>query len=118
MRLAKIKNKYMYKGDNGDGYHHYLVFFNRKEKRYNAIQLTHLYLKDPKRFGQVKKRLLKIEKFKEFEVPSGVSWKIINSNVNGEKIDLKDKNVLQIGRRYISTKQKNRIMRFINKKKP
>ena len=118
MRLAKIKNKYMYKSDNGDGYHHYLVFFNRKEKRYNAIQLTHLYIKDLKRFGQVRQRALKIEKFKEFEVPSGVNRKIIKSNVNGEKIDLKNKNVLGLGRRYISAKQKNRIMSFINKKKP
>ena len=118
MRLAKIKNKYMYKGDNGDGCHHYLIFFNRKEKRYNAIQLTHLYLKDKNRFSRVKKGLLKIEKFKEFDVPSGVKNEVINHNVNGLKIDLKNENVINISKRYISKKQRTRIMSFINKKKP
>lgn len=117
MRLAKIKNKYMYKGDNGEGHHHYLIFYNRKEKRYNAIQLTHLYLKDQKRFDQVNKGVVKIEQFKEFDVPSGVKKEVINHNVNGKNINLKNKNVLHISKRYISTKQKNRIMRFVNKKK-
>ena len=118
MRLAKIINKYMYKGDDGEGHHHYLIFYNRKEKRYNAIQLTHLYLKDKKRFTRVKKGLLKIEKFKEFDVPSGVKNKVFNHNADGLKIDLKNKNVINISKRYISKKQKNRIMNFINKKKP
>ena len=118
MRLAKIKNKYMYKGDNGEGHHHYLVFYNRKEKRYNAIQLTHLYLKDKDRFGGVKKGFIKIEKFKEFYVPSGVKNEVIKHNVDGLKIDLKNKNVINISKRYISKKQRTRIMRFINKKKP
>ena len=93
LRIAKIKNSYMYKTNKNDkGIHHYLVFYDRKKKRYNAVQLTHLYVKDKDRFKQVKKGLIKIEKFKEFDVPSGVKKEIFNSNAYGEKINIKDYN--------------------------
>ena len=52
----------MYRGKNPNGSHHYVVFFNRKEKQYNAVQLTHLYVEDPKRASQVKKGMLLKEK--------------------------------------------------------
>ena len=49
----------MYKTNKNDkGIHHYLVFYDRKKKRYNAVQLTHLYVKDKDRFKQVKKGLI------------------------------------------------------------
>ena len=119
MRIAKIKNKYMYETRPNDvGIHHYLVFYDKKRKQYNAVQLTHLYIKDKKRFTQVKKGLIRIEKFKEFDVPSGIRNNVYTSNVYGQKIDLKDKrNVLSISNRYLSKSQSNRIKRFINKKK-
>lgn len=56
MKLAKIKNKYMYKTSPDDnGTHHYLVFYDRKTQRYNAVQLTHLYIKDKNRFELIRK---------------------------------------------------------------
>ena len=119
MRIAKIKNKYMYETSPDDNRaHHYLIFYDRKKKQYNAVQLTHLYIKDKKRFTQVKNGLIKIEKFKEFDVPSGIKKEIFTSNIFGKKIDLKDKNnVLSISNRHLSKSQSNRIKRFINKKK-
>lgn len=115
MRLAKIKNKYMFettKNDNGT--HHYLVYYDRKHKRYNAIQLTHLYIKDNKRFRQVKKGLIKVEKFKEFDVPSGVKREVYISNSKGGRINIKDKqNVEHVYPRYISKKQSDRILKFV-----
>lgn len=51
MRLAKIKNKYMYHTrPEDDGAHFYLTYYDRKNKRYNAVQLTHLCYRDEKRF--------------------------------------------------------------------
>lgn len=115
MRLAKIKNKYMFKTNpNDNGTHTYLIFFDRKKKRYNAVQLTHLYTKDKKRFVQVKKGNIKIEKFKEFDVPSGVKKQLYETNINGGKINIKDKkNIEKIYPRYLSKKQSYRIKQFI-----
>ena len=109
----------MYKTDKADkGSHHYLVFFNRKTKRYNAIQLTHLYIKDKERFKQVKKGLITIEKFKEFDVPSGVKKEVYTSTLSGRNINLNDsKNVVEVGNRYLSKNQSKRILDFVNKKK-
>lgn len=131
MRLAKIKNKYMFdcskydskstsqhnKSINPEGIHYYLVFYDRKRKCYKAIQLTHLYYKDGKRFEQVKKGTIIVEKFKEFEVPSGVKSYVYYVNSSGNKIDIKDKeNVVSISSRNISTKQSKRIIEFVDKK--
>lgn len=115
MRLAKIKNKYMYKTTPDDnGIHYYLIFYNKKEKQYNAIQLTHLYTKDKDRFVQVKKGLIKIEKFKEFDVPSGVRKRLYTKNANGGNICIKNnKNVDKIFSRHLSKKQSQRIKDFI-----
>lgn len=119
MRLAKIKNRYMYKtGDDDHGAHWYAVFFNRKERRYNAVQLTHLYKRDDRRFEQVKKGNIKIEKFKEFDVPSGVKRQIYHSNAKGGAIDMKDgRFIIKITKRHLSKKQSERIKRFVGKKK-
>lgn len=115
MRLAKIKNKYMFKTTPDDrGIHYYLVFYDKKNKRYNAIQLTHLYIKDKNRFIQVNKGLICVEKFKEFEIPSGVKKEIYTKNVFGGKIDLSNrKYVEKVFPRYLSKKQTIRIKEFI-----
>lgn len=117
MRLAKISNKYMYKTKKNDnGSHYYLVFYDRKNKRYNAVQLTHLYIKDRNRFVQVNKGLIVVEKFKEFEVPSGVKKQIYETDVNGNNIDIKSNSIRFISKRYLSSKQSNRIKKQIIKK--
>lgn len=115
MRIAKIKNKYMYKtSENDNGVHFYLIYYDRRKKCYCAVQLTHLYIKDKDRFIQVNKGNIKLEKFKEFEVPSGVKKQLYTKNVYGENIDLKDtKNVEKVFPRYLSRKQSNSILSFI-----
>lgn len=117
MRLAKIKNKYMYKTTpNDNGTHYYLVYFDRKEKKYFAIQLTHLYIKDKNRFRQVDNGFIKIEKFKEFDVPSGVRKKLYSFNSEGKNINLNDKaNVVKLFKRNLSKNQSERIINFIKK---
>ncbi len=115
MRIAKIKNSYMYKTKPDDkGIHHYLVYYDRKNKRYNAVQLTHLYYKDDKRFKQVKKGLIKIEKFDKFDVPSGVKKEVFKTNVNGYNINLNDNfNVVKVYSKHIPKKQSLRIKKFV-----
>lgn len=113
MRLAKIKNKYLFKGDKPEGTHTYAVYYHRPTKRYRAVGLTHLYVKDDKRFKQVKKGNIRIEKFKEFDVPSGVQNYYYDKTVNGGKIDLTDKiAVTKIEKRYLSKTQSERVKNF------
>jgi hypothetical protein len=81
----------------------------------DAIQLTHLYVKDNKRFRQVKKGLIKIEKFKEFDVPSGIKKEIYETDVNGKDISLNNKNVRYVSKRFLSKIQSNRIKKFVGK---
>lgn len=112
MRLAKIKNKYFYKDNNPEGTHYYAVYYDKASKRNRAIPLTHLYVKDGKRFEQVKKKFIKVEKFKEFETPSGVWNYFYVDDVNGNKIDLKHADVLKVENRYLSKKQSDRVKSF------
>ena len=113
MRLAKIKNSYMFRSDNPNGTHTYAVFYDRRNRQYNAVQLTHLYVKDDDRFRQVRRGNIKVMKFKEFDVPSGVRNSYYNKNVLGGKIDLLDSsNVVRVFRRYLSKNQSDSIKAF------
>ena len=116
MRLVKIKNKYLFKSDNPNGTHTYATYYDRKNKRYNAVQLTHLYVKDEKRFKQVKRGNIMVTKFKEFDVPSGVRNQYYSKNVNGGKIDLKNKDVIYVAKHHLSKKQSDKIKLFANVK--
>ena len=116
MRLVKIKNSYLFKSNYPNGTHTYATYYDRKNKRYNAIQLTHLYVKDTNRFKQVSKGNIMVTKFKEFDVPSGVRNQYYNKNVNGGKINLNDKsNVKLVSKRHLSKKQSDKIKLFANK---
>ena len=117
MRLAKIKNKYLFKGYKPEGTHTYAVYYDKPSKRYRAVALTHLYVKDDKRFQQVKKGNIRIDKFKEFDVPSGVQNYYYDTTTTGGKIDLSDKNnVIKTEKRYLSKSQSERIKKFATNK--
>lgn len=116
MRLVKIKNSYLFNSNNPNGTHTYATYYDRKNKRYNAIQLTHLYVKDENRFKQVKRGNIMITKFKEFDTPTGVRNQYYNKNINGSKIDLNDKvNVVKVSKRFLPKKQSTQIKNFANK---
>ena len=117
MRLVKIKNRYLYKGNDPNGVHTYAVYYDNKSKKNRAVGLTHLYVKDEKRFKQVTKGNIMVMKFKEFDVPSGVKNSYFDKNVQGKKIDLKDKsNVKFISQRYLKKAQSDRIKNFAKRK--
>lgn len=113
MRIARIKDSYLFKGTKKDGIHPYALYYDRPTKRYRAVALTHLYVKDEKRFKQVKKGNIRIEKFKEFDVPSGVKNYYYDKTITGKKIDLSDNtNVVKIENRNFSKAQSERIKKF------
>lgn len=113
MKLYNIRNDYLFDSDKPQGVHVYAVYYDKKNKRYNAIQTTHLYIKDEKRFKQVKKGNIAVTKFKEFDVPSGVKNSYFSKNIHGTKINIKDKkNVMPIGSRYLSKAQSDFLKSF------
>ena len=112
MRLAKIKNRYLFKSNNPNGNHSYAVYYDRSSRSYRAVGLTHLYVKDNARFKQVQKGHIMVTKFKEFDVPSGVKNSYFSKNSAGGKIDLKHKDVLSVTKRHLSKKQANNIKKF------
>ena len=113
MKLYKIRNEYLFNCNKPKGFHVYAVYYDRKNKRYNAIQTTHLYTKDENRFRQVRRGNIAVTKFKEFEVPSGVKNTYFSKTLNGGKINLKDKyNVRQVSARFLSKKQSDFLKAF------
>lgn len=113
MRLVKIKNKYLFNSNNPNGTHTYAAYYDKANKRFNAVQLTHLYVKDDKRFKQVKRGNIMVTKFKEFDVPSGVRNVFYSKNISGGKIDLTDRaNVVKVEKRYLSKQQSSKIKSF------
>ena len=112
MRLVKIKNKYLFKSNNPEGYHTYAVYYDKKSKSNRAVGLTHLYIKDKKRFNQVNKGNILVMKFKEFDIPSGVKNSYFSKTLSGGKINLKHKDVISVSKRYLSKFQSNKIKRF------
>ena len=117
MRLVKIKNSYLFKGNNPNGVHTYAAYYDKKSKSTRAVGLTHLYVKDQKRFQQVTKGNIMVTKFKEFDVPSGVKNSYFDKNIHGKKINLKDmKNVKFVSQRYLSKTQSNQIINFAKRR--
>ncbi len=112
MRLCKIKNRYLFKSNNPKGNHTYAVYYDKKSKETRAVALTHVYVKDEKRFEQVKKGNIKLEKFKDFEVPSGVKNYYYSKNINGDSINIRDRTNVVIGKRKIDSEQAKRIIAF------
>ena len=117
MRLAKIRNKYLFESDKPNGTHTYAVYYDKQTKQNRAIALTHLYIKDEKRFKQVRKGNIMITNFKEFETPTGVQNYYYSQNTKGKKINLKDADVVKIHKRYLPKKQADKLKKFAKRNK-
>lgn len=93
-----------------------LLFIIKKQKVF-LVQLTHLYIWDKKRYIQVKRGDILIQKFKEYETPSGLKKEIYEKDVFGNKITLKQNNYVKKIYRTISKKQEKIIYDYILSKK-
>ena len=112
MRIAKIKNKYLFKSNEPEGVHSYAVYYDRATKSYRAVALTHVYLKDVKRFKQVEKGNIKIMRLPGFELQSGVQNYYYDKTIAGEKIDLKSKNIRKISKHHLKKEIADEIKGF------
>lgn len=104
----------MFKSKNPNGTHDYLVYKDKNTGQVRAIELTHLYIPDKKRFWQVKQKHIKKMKLPHRETPSGVDKRYFVKNINGKAIDLKhpDVNLNVYRKARISLKQQENILKF------
>lgn len=111
MKLAKIKDGYLFKTDNPNGTHTYAVYYDRGKREYRAIPTTHLYREDPNRMKEKKAGALMQVKFPSVFLPSGVKDYYHTTDVNGNKINVKSKNVQFISNKHIPKKLSDRVKR-------
>ena len=116
MKIIRYKNKYMMKNSKDpNNYHYYAVFWNRKSKKYNAIRLTHIAVKDISNYNKANKgtilpiRLKKIDKYAD----SGITNINYVNNAKHKNIEITRGDVIYPN---ISSKVSNRILYFLKKK--
>lgn len=120
MKIVKIKNHYMFKSSNPYGTHDWLIWNDGKSGETRAVELTHLYNKDPKRFAQLRKGLLKKMNFKHREMPSGVNKFYKTADSKGRPINQNSRfvNSNVYRKAHISSKQEKDVLNFVKRKKP
>lgn len=116
MKLVKIKNRYLFNSNNPNGTYTYALYKDRKTKELRAVALTHIYNKDPNRFNQIRRGNIIVEKFKEFDVPSGVHKHYYSTDINGNKLNLKNNNIEKLFNSYVNKKQSKRIINFADRR--
>ena len=116
MRIARIKDSYMF-DKNSKGSHWYVLYYDRPSSSYRAVELTHLYSPDKKRFDKVKKNTLMKMKFSKFETPSGVDNSYYSTDINNKKINVNSKSILTISNKHLPKSQSSKIIQFAKNKR-
>ena len=118
MKLVKIKNKYMYEGDNPNGVHIYAVFQDSITKKTKAVRTTHLY--ESKKQKKLERGQLLVMKLPKLLHPSGITNELIETDVHGDALNLKAvkaQNIAPGKATYLSKKQSEKIKAFAKSKK-
>ena len=89
MKIVLIKNRKMFHGDNPNSSHYYAMFWNKKYKKYNAIQLTHLTYRDEDRYEDVNKGFVLPIRLRKLDMhsDSGITSDNYISDINGNKLN-------------------------------
>lgn len=116
MQLFRIKNKYLFNSVEPEKYHTYAVYKDERTNEVRAVQMTHLYRKDEKRFEQLNKGLIKKFKFDEFETPSGVKNYYFATDIKGKPLDLKNPAVIKRSNKKVPKTMENEIRHFSNRR--
>ena len=112
VRVAKIRNRYIFKNNKGAdrrGFHHYLIYHDKYSGKNVAVQTTHLYQKDQKRFKELSQgRGIKMS-LPGFETPSMILKKAYVYNSKDKPLDFAHRDV-----HVKSNCQNPRHVRYIN----
>ena len=88
MKIVKVQNRHMYRGNNPYGIHYYCFFWNRKYKKYNAVRLTHIANKDSRRYLQADSGYIKPIRLKQIDkyADNGITKERYINDVNGNNL--------------------------------
>ena len=117
VRVAKIKNRYIFKkfpkGTSPNGYHHYLIYTDKFTGENVAVQTSHLYNRDPKRFQELRQRKGMKLSLPGFEAPSIVYKRFHITDAKDKPLDFANGNVHV--RAKLSPAKSKRVWSFVNK---
>ncbi len=116
MRLAKIRNRYMFNSNKPTQEHIYAVYTDYTTKEVRAIEATHLYIPDEENMNKVKRGLLRKVRFNGYETPSAVYNSYYDTNIEGKPIDLLHADV-RVDKTPIPQKQAKAIKDFAKSKR-
>ena len=115
VRVAKIKNRYIFKKNTGvdeNKYHHYLIYTDKYTGQNVAVQTTHLYEKDKEQFAKLRSgKGIKIS-LPGFDTPSLLLKKFHTTNSKGKGIDFAHRDVKVKSK--ISKSKAKRLFKFVN----
>jgi hypothetical protein len=115
VRVAKIKNRYIFKKKTGfdeNKYHHYLIYTDKYTGQNVAVQTTHLYNKDEKRFAELRNGKGIKMSLPGMETPSMVTKNFHTTNSRGKGIDFAHRDV-KVKSKITKSKTK-RFFKFVN----
>lgn len=115
VHVAKIKNRYMHKNASPaerNKFHHYLIYHDKHTGNNVAVQTTHLYVKDPKRFKQLKSGMGIKLSLPGLETPSMVTKKMYITNAKDKPIDFAHRDVRVKSK--LSKSKARKVYRYVN----
>lgn len=112
MRVAKIRNSYFIpESNNPNGFHHYIIYHDKRRGQNCAILTTHLYYRDKSRFNSLRRgEGIKIS-LPGFEAPTMVKKKVYEHDGEGRPIDFANGNIIVKGR--LNRSKSKRIWQFL-----
>ena len=123
MKLYRIKNKYVFgknkhnaKAYDPNGTHDYAAYYSKKAKKWRLVGLIHVL--DPKRQAQIQKKELMMMNFGSYKtknkvsIPSGVKNKYLETDINGQDIDLKKMGAVPLNKGKLSKSESAKIRAF------
>ena len=110
MKILLIPDRLMF-NRNSNRSHFYGLYYNRKYRKYNAVQLTHIANRDNVRYAQVRNGTIKAVRIKNLDphADSGVKKANFISDINGNPIN---KNIGRVIVNRVSTSTSNKIKQF------
>ena len=89
MKIVKIRDGLMFNSNNPGNWHYYALFYNRRYRKYNAIRLTHIAIKDSRRYQRANNGLILPIRLKQIDkyADSGITRERYINDINGNNLN-------------------------------
>ena len=110
MKILLIPDRLMFNSSSNRS-HFYGLYYNRRYRKYNAVQLTHIAKRDNARYAQVRNGTIKAVRIKRLDphADSGIKKANYISDINGNPLNA---NMGRVIVNRVSTCTSNKIKQF------